>query len=212
MTVLNTELRLLAEEIFRAQAFSQALGAELAEVGPGAATIRMPVRPDLLQQHGYVHGGVLSYLADNAIAFAGGLALGGDALTAEFKINYIRPGTGAQLSAKATAIATTRRQSVCHCAVYAITDSGEERLIALAQGTIVGAPASRGSRATSADLLNRHPRTSCRGVQTRRRTRIDDRWGLLGLYIRAGDCVDDQGGQRLAQPPLFGACCGTTGR
>ena len=35
----------------------------------------------LEQQNGFVHGGVISYIADNSIKFTGGLSLGGDALT-----------------------------------------------------------------------------------------------------------------------------------
>ena len=34
----------------------------------------------------------MSYLADNALTYAGGTALGSNALTLEFKINYVRPG------------------------------------------------------------------------------------------------------------------------
>ena len=49
---------------------SRALGMELVGVGPGRATVRMPVRPDMLQGHGTCHGGVLFALCDTAFAFA----------------------------------------------------------------------------------------------------------------------------------------------
>ncbi|WP_381560787.1 PaaI family thioesterase [Streptomyces eurythermus] len=94
---------------------------------------------EIQQQHGFVHGGVLSYLADNALTFAGGLALGGDALTAEYKINYVRPAVGDLVITGATATAMTRRQAVCQCSVHVASGQGEERLVALAQGTIVRA-------------------------------------------------------------------------
>ena len=48
--------RILAE-----QPFSVQLGTELAAFEPGRAELRLPVRPDHLQQHGFVHGGVVSY-------------------------------------------------------------------------------------------------------------------------------------------------------
>jgi hypothetical protein len=38
--------------------------------------LEMPIREELLQQNGFVHGGVVSSLADTALAFAGGSALG----------------------------------------------------------------------------------------------------------------------------------------
>jgi uncharacterized protein (TIGR00369 family) len=91
--------------------------------------------PVLLQQHGFVHGGVLSYLADNALTFAGGSVLG-DAVTAEFKINYLRPAKDAdQLLAVATVVGSGKTQAVCRCDVFAV-QAGERRLCAAAQGTI----------------------------------------------------------------------------
>ncbi|NEA50548.1 PaaI family thioesterase [Streptomyces sp. SID10815] len=136
---MTTDLTRFAHRVFQAQPFSMFLGAELTAVGPDSAEIRVVNRPEIQQQHGFVHGGVLSYLADNALTFAGGLALGGDALTAEYKINYVRPAVGDLVVARAEATATTRRQAVCQCAVYVVSEQGEEHLVAVAQGTIVRA-------------------------------------------------------------------------
>ncbi|NEA43185.1 PaaI family thioesterase [Streptomyces sp. SID11385] len=132
-----------ARQVFEAQPFTRFLGAELVSASPGAAEIRIANRPELRQQHGFVHGGVLSYLADNALTFAGGLALGGDALTAEFKVNYVRPATGPVITARAQAAATTRRQAVCRCEVWSVAEDGTEKLVAVAQGTIVAAGPTR---------------------------------------------------------------------
>lgn len=139
---MTTDLTAFARSIFEAQPFSRFLGAELTAVGPDSAEIRVGNRPELQQQHGFVHGGVLSYLADNALTFAGGLALGGDALTTEYKINYARPAVGDVIVARASAVVTTRRQAVCQCSVYALRGE-DERLVAMAQGTIVAAPAQQ---------------------------------------------------------------------
>lgn len=127
----------VVQQIFRSQRFSVFLGAELVEAGPGFAEIAIDLRDDLKQQHGFAHGGVVSYLADNALTFAGGLALGGDALTSEFKINYVRPAGGVRLLASARTRSTGKRQAVCQCDVFSIDAAGEKRLCALAQGTIV---------------------------------------------------------------------------
>lgn len=137
----TTDLAAFAQGVFDAQPFSRLLGAELAAVGPDSAEIRIRNRPELQQQHGFVHGGVLSYLADNALTFAGGLALGGDALTVEYKINYARPAVGDVVIARARAVVTTRRQSVCECSI-SVLDGDVERLVAVAQGTIVAAGGS----------------------------------------------------------------------
>ena len=130
------DLHELARQVFASQPFSRFMGAELTGAGPRQAEISLAIVEHLKQQHGFVHGGVISYLADNAITFAGGLALGGDALTSEFKINYIRPAVGSRLVARAQAKAVGRRQAVCQCDIYAVED-GKESLCAVAQGTVV---------------------------------------------------------------------------
>jgi uncharacterized protein (TIGR00369 family) len=141
---MTIDLGTFAQGVFQAQPFSRFLGAELTDVGPDSAEIRIRNRPELQQQHGFVHGGVISYLADNALTFAGGLALRGDALTAEYKINYARPAIGDVVIARAKALATTRRQAVCQCSIYMLQeDEDVERLIAIAQGTIVVAGTSQ---------------------------------------------------------------------
>jgi len=124
----------LARRVFLSQPFSQYLGAELVAVGDGNANISLIIREHHTQQHGFVHGGVISYLADNALTFAGGLALGGDALTSEFKINFVRPAKGRILFANAWTLSKGKRQAVCQCKIVC-----DAILVAVAQGTIVAA-------------------------------------------------------------------------
>lgn len=130
------DLEKFAHEVFDAQPFSQFLGAQLSDVGPTNAELRIPIVDHLKQQHGFVHGGVISYIADNSITFAGGLALGGDALTSEFKINYLAPAVGQLLVGRAFAKGIGKRQVVCQCDIY-VTDDDQEVLCAVAQGTVV---------------------------------------------------------------------------
>lgn len=120
--------------ILEAQPFSQLLGAKLTAFEKGSAELTLPVKEELKQQHGFVHGGAVSYLADNCLTYAGGSLLG-DCVTSEYKINYARPAIGHTLVAKASVISSGKRQAVCECKVYAIGDDGES-LVAAAQGTI----------------------------------------------------------------------------
>ncbi len=131
------DLKTFADEVFSAQPFTRWMGAELIAAGAGHAEIGLAIADHHRQQHGFVHGGVLSYLADNALTFAGGLALGGDALTSEFKINYLRPARGNYLVARARSIGTGKRQAVCQCEILSKKEDGSEQLCALAQGTII---------------------------------------------------------------------------
>lgn len=125
-----------AQEVIESQPFSRLLGARLIRCGPGYAELGVDISDELKQHHGFAHGGVISYLADNSITFAGGLALESDALTSEFKVNYLRPAAAPQLVAKASAKSVSRRQAVCVSEIYAVTGE-EEKLCAIAQGTVV---------------------------------------------------------------------------
>ncbi|MBB3890612.1 uncharacterized protein (TIGR00369 family) [Phenylobacterium haematophilum] len=120
---------------FDGQAFSAFLGARLISLAAEGAEIRLSVRPELLQQDGFVHGGVLAYLADNALTFAGGAALGGAVVTVEIKVNYVRPAVGLELVARAHAVSGGRTTAVARCDIH-IVDEGAERLCAVAQGTV----------------------------------------------------------------------------
>ena len=126
----------LGREVLASQPFSGLLGAELTALRPGQVELQLVLRDDLKQQHGFAHGGVVSYLADNALTYAGGTAMRVPVVTSEFKINYVRPAVGDRLIARAHAEAVGKAQSVCRCEVFAVS-AGEEKLCALAQGTIV---------------------------------------------------------------------------
>lgn len=117
------------------QPFSVLLNAELVALGPGRCELRVPVTDSIKQQHGFVHGGVVSYAADNSLTIAGFLALQAAVVTSEFKINYVRPAVGDFLLARAESVYAGRTQAVCRCDVFVVRD-GRERLCAVAQGTI----------------------------------------------------------------------------
>ena len=49
---------------------TKALGMQVSAVQPGAATLSMTVRDDMLNGHDICHGGLIATLADSAFAFA----------------------------------------------------------------------------------------------------------------------------------------------
>ena len=51
-------------------AATRALGIDLLALAPGRASMRMRVRPDMVQGHGTCHGGIVFALADSAFAAA----------------------------------------------------------------------------------------------------------------------------------------------
>ena len=128
----------LAERVrasFDRQHAMQLIRASLPLVEPGRTEVHVPHWQGIEQQHGFVHGGVISYAADNALTFVGGSVLGPAVVTSEYKINYLRPAIGTVLIARARVIYSSKSQAVCRCEVFVVGD-GKEDLCAVSQGTI----------------------------------------------------------------------------
>ena len=138
----------LGREVLARQSFSRLLGTELVAWNEQEVRLELAVTEDLKQQNGFVHGGVLSYLADNTLTFAGGGALGPAVVTSEYKINYLRPALGQRLIAKGSVVHAGRSQAVVRCEIYSL-DKGREALCAAAQGTIARLPVAPAAAAIS---------------------------------------------------------------
>lgn len=119
------------------QPFSVLLGARLTAFGSEGAVIEIDSRPELLQQNGFLHGGVLAYAADNCLTYAAGAAVGAGVLTGGMSIEYVRPAQGVTLRATAQVASSGQRRTVCTCRLEMIGEDGAARLCALAQGTIL---------------------------------------------------------------------------
>jgi uncharacterized protein (TIGR00369 family) len=126
----------VARQALTAQPFSRLLRTNLTAFEAGRAELTLELTPDFDQQHGYVHGGVVGTMADEGISFAAGSVLGAEVLTAEYKINFLRPARGTRLVARGRVISQTRRNAVCACEVWVASPEGET-LCAHATGTVV---------------------------------------------------------------------------
>lgn len=123
---------------FGRQAFMAFIGAALTRVEPGFCEIALPWRPELGQQHGYFHGGVIGTLADNAGGYAGfTLAPARSSiLTVEYKLNIVAPGEGSRLLARGRVVRQGRTLVVTAIDVLAERGGGE-RLCATALQTLM---------------------------------------------------------------------------
>jgi uncharacterized protein (TIGR00369 family) len=128
-------------ESFAAQSMMQTLGAELDHVAEAAVHIRAPILPGSLQQQGFGHAGLTFGIGDSAAGYAAltTMPLDQEVVTAEIKINLLAPAQGDHLLAKGRIIKPGRRLIVVASDVFAIS-AGNERLIAVLQGTMVPVP------------------------------------------------------------------------
>ena len=117
------------------QGFMSHIGAELSELARGSCTLAVDRRPELLQQHGFFHGGVTAFLVDNATTIAAATSRGQPALTAEYKLNLLSPAAGERLICRARVIKPGRHVAVVAADVYCVID-GVEKYTATALASI----------------------------------------------------------------------------
>lgn len=116
---------LIRENVAR-QGFMKLVGAELREMSRGSCTIAVDRRSELLQQHGFFHGGVTAFLVDNATTIAAATSRGQGALTAEYKLNLLSPATGERMICRARVIKPGRQVAVVAADVFCVTDGVEK--------------------------------------------------------------------------------------
>ena len=108
------------------QGFMVHIGAQLSELKRGSCTLVVDRRPELLQQHGFFHGGVTAFLVDNATTIAAGTSRGRPALTAEYKLNLLSPAAGERLICRARVIKPGRQVAVVAADVFCVIDGIEK--------------------------------------------------------------------------------------
>ena len=126
------------KQSFAKQTVMALIGGELTRVEPGVVEISLPYRNDLTQQHGYVHAGIITTIADSACGYAAYTLMpsNSDVLAVEFKVNLMRPAKGETFLARAEVIKSGRTLAVVRADVHAITGAQRE-LVAIMQGTMM---------------------------------------------------------------------------
>jgi uncharacterized protein (TIGR00369 family) len=112
---------------FAKQGIMAHLGATLDRVEPGRVQISIPFRPELSQQHGFFHAGVIATIADSAGGYAGFTLFPADAgvLTVEFKINLLAAADGTRARATGEVIRSGRTLTVCRIDAWVEKDGCE---------------------------------------------------------------------------------------
>ncbi|HWP20856.1 MAG TPA: PaaI family thioesterase [Burkholderiaceae bacterium] len=123
---------------FERQAVMATMGIELAEVGPGRVVLTMQHRPDLTQQHGFLHAGVVSTALDSACGYAAFSLMPPDAgvLTIEFKVNLLAPARGPHLRFEAEVVKPGRSITVAEARAVERGERGQ-RLVATMTATLM---------------------------------------------------------------------------
>jgi uncharacterized protein (TIGR00369 family) len=120
------------------QGFMRLVGAEVDELARGRAVLSLAKRPEVLQQHGYFHGGAVAFLVDNATTIAAATMVEAGkrgCLAAEYKLNFTSPATGERIVCEAEVLKPGRSLTVVDAKVWSVA-GGERKLCAAALATI----------------------------------------------------------------------------
>lgn len=120
-------------ESFARQRLMETIGATLIKVSPGEVVIELPFRPDLTQQHGYLHAGIVTSIIDTACGYAALSLLPEerDVLSVEYKINLLSPARGEKFIARGRVKRAGRNLTVCEGEVLAVSGDEEKPVAAM---------------------------------------------------------------------------------
>ncbi|UCH18884.1 MAG: PaaI family thioesterase [Burkholderiales bacterium] len=139
MTPADTDFAQRVRDSFARQAVMATLGAALDAVEPGRVVLAMRHRPELTQQHGFLHAGIVATALDSACGYAAFTLMPADAavLTIEFKTNLLAPARGPRFRFEAQVTKTGRTISVVDGRALQLDDAGNETLIATMTATVM---------------------------------------------------------------------------
>lgn len=122
---------------FGAQGLMITLDAQLASVTDGEVHIALPFSTKLSQQLGYMHAGAITSVVDSACGYAAltRAPQGCEVVTAEFKINFLRPAIGERFLAVGKVQNAGKQLAVCTGEVLAYSGPST-KVVALMQATI----------------------------------------------------------------------------
>lgn len=106
--------------VFDQAPFIDLVGYRLERYGEGWAETSLQLRPEHLQQHGYVHAGVITTMADHTAGGAAStvVAEGQSVLTAQLGIHLLRPSRGLSLRCRGEVVKAGRRLVVAEADVH----------------------------------------------------------------------------------------------
>ena len=114
------------------------LGAQLTRVEPGIVEITLPYRADMAQQHGYLHAGVVTTIADSACGYAAYSLMPprSEVLSVEFKVNLLRPAQAETFTAVAEVVKAGKTLTVVRADVFGLAGDKRE-LVATMLATMI---------------------------------------------------------------------------
>jgi uncharacterized protein (TIGR00369 family) len=115
------------------------LGVTIEKLAVSHVELRLARRDELTQQHGFVHAGAITTIADSACGYAA-LTLfpaDRDVLTVEFSMSLVAPARQAEFVAAGQVVRSGRTLTTCRGEVYGLEPGGQATVVALIQATMM---------------------------------------------------------------------------
>ena len=137
-TVRNSDYMSALHDYVAGQTYLSLIGVEIGAVEPGMVEYRVAFRPDLGQQNGYFHGGVVGGVAEAAMGAAAYSLVepGANVVGASYRLDLLAPGLGPRLTARGQVVKSGRTLIICRADVIVERPDGGETLSAIAQGSM----------------------------------------------------------------------------
>jgi uncharacterized protein (TIGR00369 family) len=131
---METRLR----QSFAKQGLMRLFGAEMTSIAPGRVEISLEPKTELSQQHGFIHGGALTAIADSAAGYAALSLMPANrgVLTTEMKINFLAPAGEDRIIARGKVLKAGRTLTLVQTEIFTVAPD-QERLIAFLTATFM---------------------------------------------------------------------------
>ena len=123
---------------FERQALMRTIGAKISAIAEGTVEISLSMRPDLTQQHGFLHAAVVTAILDSACGYAALTMMppGSEVMSVEFKVNLLRPAAGDHFVARAKVKRAGKTLTVTEADCFTFRN-GKETIVATMLGTMI---------------------------------------------------------------------------
>ncbi|MEM7190097.1 MAG: PaaI family thioesterase [Pseudomonadota bacterium] len=138
MTPANPDYAARTRDSFARQTFMNTIGMRVTRIAPGAFDTEMSFANAYQQQHGFLHGGVVSTGLDSVCGFCALTLVAADAgvLTVENKTSFLAPADGESFRFEGRVVKPGRSLIFCEAKAFAIRD-GVEKLCATMTSTVM---------------------------------------------------------------------------
>ena len=131
MSLSIGDVKKYLESAVTRQGFNQWMAPEIIVAQADRLELEMPIRVEMTQHHGFVHGDCVAAFADTAAAWWAALACCKDVVTSNYSVQLLAPAQGERLRAIAKPVKVGRSSATIDVKVFSVDDEGSAKICAV---------------------------------------------------------------------------------